>query len=257
MEALRSSGTKLFGIDVQYMRQYTPRAGSVLVTYGLGGHDRLPHALEHIRSGGHVVALDAGYWDRKTEDRRYRVSIDGFHCPNRIMRGPNPGPERWNGSGLSIQNRSHPRGDVILVGNSTKARAVGASGWTQRKSQELRKAFGLSRRVVYRPKNAQVEPGIICHGTNTTGKIEAVLDKASLVVCRHSNVAVDACRLGIPVVCEDGAAAAIYPSRIEDEAKQPSEETRREFLHRIAYWQWSESEIKKGEVWPWLIEQLQ
>jgi len=75
-------------------------------------------------------------------------------------------------------------------------------------------------------------------------------------VCRHSNVAIDACRLGIPVVCEDGAAASIYPSRLEDEAQQPSEEARRQFLHRVAHWQWSESEIARGAPWPWLVRQL-
>jgi hypothetical protein len=93
---------------------------------------------------------------------------------------------------------------------------------------------------------------VICDATAANDKIEAVLASASLVVCRHSNVAVDACRMGIPVVCNDGAAAAIYPSRLEDEAMQPSFETRAEFLRRLAWWQWSAAEMSSGAIWPWL-----
>lgn len=254
LESLAASA-EARGHDARVMRQYQPRQGSTLVLYGLGGKDRLPHAQQHQANGGNVVSLDAGYWERKTEDRRYRVSINGFHCPQRIMQGANPGPDRWSKSGLSIMSRCNPRGDIVLVGNGPKSGAVGAAGWAAKKSQELRrKCHG--RRVVYRPKRGYIEPGVACVGVASQHDIEKVLTNASLVVCRHSNVAVDACRMGIPVVCEDGAASCIYPSRLEDEAKQPSEELRREFLHRLAWWQWSESEIERGEIWPWLVEQL-
>lgn len=256
MKLLANSGADR-GIDVRFMQNYEPRDGSVLITYGLGGHDRLPHAQAHASRGLNYIAFDAGYWERKTEDRRYRVSINGFHCPKLIMRGPNPGPYRWAQSDLSITDLFHPSGDIILVGNSPKAEAVGAAGWTSKKSRELRAAFGSKRRVIYRPKRRQYEKNIICDGVASEGDIEKVLSKASLVVCRHSNVAVDACRAGVPVLCDDGAAAAIYPSKLQDEDKQPSAATRAEFLHRLAWWQWSESEIESGTVWPWLIGQLQ
>ena len=42
--------------------------------------------------------------------------------------------------------------------------------------------------------------------------IDQALTGCSLVVTWHSNVAVDAIRMGIPVVCRDGAAAAVCPS---------------------------------------------
>lgn len=248
-------GAKRHGIDAQPMREYMPRAGATLVLYGLGGRDRLPHALQHARRGGRYVAWDAGYWERKTEDRRYRVSLDGFHCPARIMAGVDPGPERWNASGLSITNNFHPDGDIILVGNGPKSGAVGATGWAAAKALEIRRALP-GRRVIYRPKRYYIEPHIKSDGVALAINIEKVLDKASLVVCRHSNVAVDACRMGIPVVCEDGAASAIYPARLENAAAQPSEATRREFLNRLAWWQWSQSEIARGECWPWLMRQL-
>jgi hypothetical protein len=254
MEALAQSGSAL-GHDIQLTRHYSPRAGSVLITYGLGGSDRWPYARQHASNGWHYVAFDAGYWERKTKDRRYRVSIDGFHCPKLIMRGPDPGPERLAASKIEVSNHHSRYGDVILVGNSSKAALVGANGWAARKSAELRRHS--SRTIVYRPKHRQVERGVLCDRTEMDCDIEKLIAGASLVVCLHSNVAVDACRLGIPVVCEDGAAAAIYPSRLKDEAKQPSEAVRMEFLRRLAWWQWSESEMERGDVWRWLIGQLQ
>ena len=41
--------------------------------------------------------------------------------------------------------------------------------------------------------------------TGPTGTIADVLNGCSVVVCRHSNVAVDACIAGVPVECEGGA----------------------------------------------------
>lgn len=240
------------GVDAMVMRQYQPREGAVLVLYGLGASDRLPHARAHKAAGGHFIALDAGYWDRKAENRRFRVTVDDFHCPDLIMRGPSPGPCRLNESAIGIKNIGHPQGHIVLVGNGPKSSAVGASGWAAEKSREIR-LLHPSRRITYRPKRSFIEPGVICDATAANDKIEAVLANASLVVCRHSNVAVDACRMGVPVVCDDGAASAIYPSRLEDEAKQPSFELRTEFLRRLAWWQWSAAEMSHGAIWPWLI----
>ena len=70
----------------------------------------------------------------------------------------------------------------------------------------------------------------------------------------HSNVGVDACRMVVPVVTDDGAAAAIYPRRLEDWENQPSESTRTEFLDRLAWWQWSANESRS--MWNWLLAQL-
>jgi hypothetical protein len=240
------------GVDVQPIRHYEPRLGAVLVLYGLGAPDRMASAKMHRDRGGHVVSLDAGYWERKSEHRKFRVSIDGFHCPQLIMRGSDPGPERLNASGIHMSSMAHPAGDIVLVGNGQKAVSVDADGWTARKSLEIRKAFPR-RRIIYRPKRQFVERGVSCDGKASEEKIEKVLAKSSLVVCRHSNVAVDACRMGIPVVCEDGAASAIYPARLEDEARQPSLALRAEFLRRLAWWQWSMPEMEKGLIWPWLL----
>src|ERR1700757_4340421 len=70
--------------------------------------------------------------------------------------------------------------------------------------------------IIYRPKREDGTslPGTRCIPGPTA--IETVLKGASLVVCRHSNVAIDAAIAGIPVVCEDGAAAALYDNDLAD-----------------------------------------
>lgn len=252
-------GALALGLDSKLMEQYKPRPGSVLVLYGMGGDDRLPHAKAHMAAGGTVVSWDAGYWERQleTQERKYRVSINGFHPPKFVMRGESPGPARWLESGLQIHAKGgDPAGPIMLVGNAPKSISIGAAGWTEKKSRELRATFP-NRKVLYRPKpNRAVEGGVLYHGVST-GAIDEVLKRVSLVVCKHSNVAVDACRMGVPVVCDDGAAAAIYPRFLDEVNHQPSAALRRDFLHRLAWWQWSPDEAERGDAWTWLLATLQ
>lgn len=233
-------------------RTYThgkPRNGSTLVLYGLGGEDRYRIGLEHVASGGTLVCFDVGYWNRAGTDRTFRVSINGLHPQDYVMRGPCPDDSRWSQSHQAITKRGDPDGPIVLVGNGPKSVAIGAGGWAAAKAVEIRQKFP-GRKLVYRPKPKRPFDAGVNYDAVDTGPIDSLLSRASVVVCRHSNVAVDACRLGVPVVCEDGAAAAIYPSRLEDWERQPKRVVRREFLHRLAWWQWSPSEAK--QFWSWL-----
>lgn len=238
--------------DVREMRSYKPREGATLVLYGLGGGDKMEVANRHK---GHVLSWDAGYWDRSLDlrNRKYRVSLNGLHPATYVMRGPSPTGERFSDSGLKVEQRGDPAGPILLVGNGPKSNAIGAAGWSAKKSKELRQLFP-GRKIVYRPKPKRpAEPGVSCDAVSLA-PIEKALLNVSLVVCRHSNVAVDACRWGIPVVCEDGAARAIYPNTYDGE--QPDEATRLDFLHRLAWWQWSARELEKGLHWKWLLSIL-
>lgn len=234
----------------------TPDPASVLMLYGMGAPDRFRTALDHVAAGGLLVAWDIGYWGRKGDlpERKLRVSINGLHPSAFVMRGAVPDARRWQSARTEVSpDAGDASGPVVLVGNGPKSNAAGAAGWAAAKSREIRDVMPNAT-VVYRPKPRRpFEQGVDCDHVDAISPIDAVLRRASLVVCRHSNVAVDACRLGVPVVCEDGAAAAIYPRRLEDRANQPTHETRVEFLRRLAWWQWSTNEAMRGEVWPWLL----
>lgn len=248
-------GARLRGHDARIVSGDI-RHNAVLLLYGLGGPDRLPVAERHMAAGGRLVAFDLGYWDRKVVQRKFRVSIDGFHCPQLIMLGLRPGAQRWMQSGQRIERWGNPDGCVLLIGNAPKSNAIGAAGWSWRMSREIRRLMPKAR-IIYRPKPSRpAEADILCNMIEHDRAIDDVLNGVSLVVCRHSNVAVDACRLGVPVVCEDGAAAAIYPHTLEERHHQPSPALRREFLHRIAWWQWTTEEVKGLDFWHWMEEKL-
>lgn len=251
------------GLDSRIVSNDKTRKDALIVLYGLGGSDRIAYAGQP-----NVISFDAGYWDRKLEMsvRKYRVSIGGFHCPNRIFRGPHPGPDRWNESGLSMaESGGNPKGPILLVGNGPKSNRIGAAGWCADMSRKLREWFP-DRTIWYRPKPKRAhDQCVVYDGIADDRDIDKVLAQCSLVVCRHSNVAVDAARCGVPCVCEDGAAAAIYdrPASAKPrgpktrEPWMPRDWERAAFLHRLAWWQWSMSEIRAGLFWPWMLKQLE
>lgn len=241
------------GKDVVVFQNYQPC--DTLILYGWGGARQQASMKRHK---GRYVAFDLGYWGRDGfKERNWRVSIDGFHCPGLIARGEAPSPERWNQSGLNVMPaQRNNSGDILLIGNAPKSIKVIEEGWSERKAAEIRKAFP-GKRVVYRPKPERpVEHGVR-YDRLSKGEIEDAIRSASLVVCRHSNVAVDCCLHGIPVVCEDGAASAIYPNRLKDYRKQPTTDERLAFLKRLAWWQWSINEINQGKFWPWMEAQIE
>ena len=202
-----------------------------LMTYGLGHPERRVHNLEHMRRGGRLIGWDLGYWNRDTKGSfSMRLTIDADH-PHRMMT-PMPG-DRFAASGIELREDFDPTGPIILCGLGRKQRRMlrlDGQTWEMDKLRRIKK-FMPGRPVLYRPKTP--EPPIGRCGTST-GPIEDALRGASLLVCAHSNTAVDACIAGVPVECEDGAAFALYGSN-----PTPNRDERLAFLQSLAYWQWS------------------
>lgn len=257
VEAAHEGAAKA-GLQSRIVMNGKVRDGALVVLYGLGGIDR-------IRFAGlpNVISLDAGYWERSIdlETRKFRVSIGGFHCPERIFRGPNPGPDRWNESGMTIAEKGgDPDGPILLIGNGPKSNRIGAANWCAEMSRNLREWFP-GKTIWYRPKPKRAhDEGVDYDALAEKINIDSVLAQCSVIFCRHSNVAVDAARCGIPCGCEDGAGAAIYPkpeiARLYGTAFI-NLQRRSEFLHRLAWWQWSMAEMRAGLFWPWMLKQLE
>lgn len=209
------------------------KAAPVLMTYGLGHLQRRPWQEAHKREGGRLIGWDLGYWDRDIPIHfRMRLTLDDDH-PHRLVREESP--ERFQQSGIELREDSDPAGPVVLVGLGRKQRAMmrlDPQAWERKKLAELKCRFP-DREVIYRPKRNEY-----VHGFRTlTGPIETAIRGASLVVCHHSNVAVDACIAGVPVECEDGIAFALYRDN-----PSPSREERLRFLQGVAWWQWTTAE---------------
>lgn len=212
-----------------------------LVLFGVGAqaHDRARRA--QIQRGGHVLMWDMGYFGRKKETGFLRASIDQDHPQALLDRTP-PDPSRWEHHRIALREDADPNGVILLVGLGRKSRLyLHEDDWEQRTLKRLQERFP-GRTVLHRPKPHHESPKLHCERDETT-PIEELLRRCSLVVCRHSNVAVDAAIAGVPFEAEDGAAMWLAQ-------REFTPENRLDFLRRLAWWQWQA--IEAAAAWSFL-----
>lgn len=240
-----AAAAKPAGVKVTVTQTWTGRV-PVVMSYGLGHPVRRQWTRTHVRRGGRLIGWDLGYWLRDEPlNFHMRVTIDDDH-PHRFIR-PMPAG-RFEAAEIELREDFDLSGPIVLCGLGKKQRDVkGYRGqqWELEALQRIRRAHP-GKRIVYHPKRA--EPALPdC--TISLERIEDAIRGASLVVCSHSNVAVDACIAGVPVECEDGAAFALYRDN-----PAPSREQRLEFLRSLAWWQWTPQEAV--QAWQFLKERL-
>lgn len=238
--------------DVTVRQTAAYRGGAdVLMLWGPGAPNRWPAMQQQIAAGGHVLAWDLAYWDR---DRKVRVSIDAAHPQRWVMRRDFPAA-RLESDRVTVQDRWNPAGPVILAGLGRKARIqYGETAVAAWEAEMMAAAAHRGRQVLYRRKQADAPvPGGARLASD--GPIDQVLAGASLLITWHSNVAVDAIRLGVPVICRDGAAAAVCPSTFQQDDPAPlAPAVSDRFLRNLAWFQWAPTEAKA--CWAWVREVL-
>lgn len=210
------------GVSLTVTKRYTGCA-PYLMLWGVGRAEYMTARERHLAGGGHAILWDMGYVGRGKHDAYVRVTIDHDHPWRELDRTP-ADPIRWESFGIPLREDANPDGHVVLacLGRKSVA-AFHLEGWDDRALSRLRRRFptaDLVRREKPRSRYAYITP------------IEDVLRGARLVVCRHSNVAVDAVIAGIPFECEDGAAYWLRE-------KPYTVENRLDFLHRLCWWQWT------------------
>jgi len=234
---------------IEAMQQAVEAAGdqSVVTTQAKGDSDWMIlagiGATEHnqarhlqLSKGGRLLHWDHGYFDREKVVGHMRMCIDSDH-PQQWLPATPPKATRWNAVGIQMDDLYAPGGHIVLVGLGRKSRKyLNAYYWEEQKLSDLRNRFP-GRRIVFRPKGEDTKR-LSCD-TDTQEDITNVIRGASLVVCRHSNVAVDACIHGIPFECADGAAMYL-------QGKPYTVENRLDFLHRLAWWQWKSHEAAQA-----------
>ena len=209
----------------------------------------------HVASGRPVACWDMGYVG-KTKDPLNcycRVSLNTDHPTDEDIETTEPNPSRWNALGTRLRNDADPNGPVIVIGMGPKSHVyVKDDEWEIRTLLATQARFPR-RQVLYRPKPLRhnfvpVEwPRVM-----DEMPIAAALRGASLVICRHSNVAVDACIAGVPVECEAGAAHWLYSRH-----PVPTVAQRLDFLHRLAWWQWRLRTRDMEKAWTFLIKRAE
>ena len=241
-----AAGATAVGMDGCVTRKYRGNS-DWLALYGAGDDERGAARVAHIEKQGRVAHWDLGYTRnyRDPAAANFRVSINDLH-PHRFFDATPTDAKRWDACRQPLREDADPNGHVLVVGLGRKSRyALDIYDWEVVQLQQTQQRFP-DRKILYRPKpQRDRDAHIIWEPRDGTSPIEQVLRGASLVICRHSNVAVDACVAGIPVECEDGAAYWLY-----SRGSSPSRDARLDFLHRLAYWQWKCSEMK--EAWTFL-----
>lgn len=212
-----------------------------LILYGPGRPWRTEVIDKHLKAGGFVACWDLGYWDRSNA---LRLAFNGFHpTPAQLSYSP---AGRFPEPVHTLREDADENGPILLVGLGDKAcvlYGLKPLEWETRALKEIHKRFP-GREVHWRPKGRRVP---LHRSTKISwgDSIEDALKGKSLVVCRHSNVAVDAAVAGIPVECSDGAAVALYGP-----TAYPGQPARADFLRRLEWWNWRFDEAEA--CWAWL-----
>lgn len=196
-----------------------------LIVWGPGETVRAAAIRRQVASGRHAIAIDLAYWSR---NRKVRISIDGPHPQEWVMRRALPST-RFESDRPPLANVWNPDGPIIIAGVGCKARkqygAPIVEAWENAMADTCRRLFP-KRQIIRRPKKPVTVP------------IEQALQGASLLITWHSNAAIDAIRMGVPVVCRDGAASAVCPQKPTQDQRPMSDEWRMRFLSQLAWFQW-------------------
>jgi hypothetical protein len=213
-----------------------------LVLFGIGADVNHKARRAHLAAGGHVLHWDLGYIDREKVVGHLRMSIDTDH-PQQWLENTPGDSSRLQPLNVALREDADPAGPILLIGLGRKSRAyLRQPQWEQMTFQKLRQRFPGTR-IIFRPKGND-ELRLACDVDPST-PIKQLLRGASLVVCRHSNVAVDAVIAGVPFEAEDGAAMWL-------KNRDFTPENRIEFLRRLAWWQWKSTEA--AQAWAFAKE---
>jgi hypothetical protein len=217
-----------------------------LMLWGFCGELQQILVKKHQANGGKVIAFDIGYFGRKMRTGRrssVRVTFQTPHPPQYIDLAPDDN-SRIKREKIKWRDDYDPEGHVLLCGLGKKSRrfkGFGTLEWERKQVDRIRAVYP-EKKIIFRPKPNHFE---IIRGTvdGTQGDIEKHLRGCSLLVCSHSNTAIDAIPAGIPVVCDGGISSALWGNDIA-EAGVPSEAERKAFLAKVAWFNWYIEEAK-------------
>jgi len=220
VQVIRATNESQRGLEILGAMEACAPPVDLLMLWGVGRPGHSAHRDRAIHQGRKVVMWDLGY-----KKGYYRLSIDHDHPWRMFDQTPETGrtfPDKLR--------EDAGNGPILLIGMGRKSKSyLNAYNWESRKIAELKRRFpGVPVLVRNKPRAG-----------DGACRIEEALKGCRLVVCRHSNVAVDACIAGVPFECEDGAA---YWMR--DKPFTP--ENRQRFLNKLAHWQYHPGEAKQA-----------
>lgn len=197
------------------------------------------HAEAAKRHAGPVSMWDLGYRPGYS-----RVALNHWHPTPAQIDATEPDPSRFDELGIELRNDGDPNGPILLIGMGPKSkRFLNDANWESRALRKIQKRYP-GKKVIFRPKPKRPAPDLGIPVDRSETIVQALKGK-SLVVCRHSNVGVDAAIAGVPCETVEGAAKWL-------EGKEFTPDLRMDFLRRLAWWQWKQDEASKA--WKFIVD---
>ena len=270
ISAMFRSGVRACGdrCEVLPISQYDGlphRKTDVAAFLGVKNKSRLVYD-SHRAAGKHIVILDKGYTRIRggpLGTAYWRTVVDDFQPHAYLMTQPFAA-DRWEALKLKIQPmRRDGCGQVLFCGGSQKYCNWHGLGGANEYAKTILDSLRCltSRAIVYRPKPswvgaAKIEPHGYSH-PETTMNVE--LAKTFHVVTFGSNAAFEALLCGVPaVVLGDGIARSLSRTSVADAERPlyPSLDAVQRLACAVAYQQWTLQEMRRGDCWQHLRQQL-
>ncbi len=237
----------------------------VVVLFGVKARMR----FEAYRAAGvQTVMIDKGYYRGRIAiaggkvSKFWRVAVNAHHPTSYLMSLRAPA-DRWNDLGVEVRPWRTDGHQVVLAGSSGKFHAfnqlIEPTAYATGIVEALR---GLSDRpIIYRPKPSWRDAVPIDGAAFSPPKqeIAKVLKGAWAMVTNGSNACFESVLAGIPViVLGDAVAKPISSTTLGDiVAPRLADDTeRQQWLHNLAYCQWTIDEMATGQAFEHAKAQL-
>jgi hypothetical protein len=197
---------------------------------------------EYLKMRKHFYFTDMPYWNRYMGNNRdscsWRIIPNALHC-NWIEDFPN---DRFKALNVTVRDWRN-NGEHILVcpSSSTINRFYGQEDWLNDTLLELRKYTDRPIKVRHKPRNKTTSGPLAA-----TISFEEEVKNAWAVVTLVSIVGVEAACLGIPVFCNPASPVAALGNTNIANIESPFLSDRNKCLNTLAYYQYTENELKNG-----------
>lgn len=241
-------GLRNHGIEPLWRRIYQWEPSDLAIIWG---HKQTKLIASQREAGGDYLVMELGYFG----DRRGKFVSLGFNGLNghAEFHAKNMPGDRWEKHGVPVAPWK-TGGEYVLVmgqvaGDASLATCPDYPRWLVQACEKA-KAYGLP--VYFRPHPLQRVADKV-PVQRKTGPLDQALAGAAAVIAWNSNSLVDAALAGVPVIAGDRGSMAwpVAAHGIGDPLYRPS---RTQWLHDLAYCQWTHDEIASGEAWAHLSQ---